>query len=265
MANNIAIISGASSGIGKATALLMKENGFHVYAFNRSNPDIPGVEFVPVDLTKTEDITNGVRRVVEREGRIDVLVNNAGVGFAGALEETADETAKHIFDVNFFGAFRLAKEVIPVMRENGGGNIINISSISAVFSVPFQGFYSASKAAVNSLFGAMSMEVKPFNIHITNIMPGDVKSGFTDSRLRNGSSSAYEARIKKSMSLVEKDERNGMPPAKVAQVVLKYAQAKKGKLLVTVGAQYKMLALLYKLMPSALMNQVLYSMYGGNG
>jgi short-subunit dehydrogenase len=265
MAGNIAIVSGASSGIGRETATLLQKNGYKVYAFNRSKTDIAGVEFVSVDITKIDDIKRGVAFVLEREGRIDLLVNNAGMGISGALEDTTDERAEYIFDVNFFGGFKLAREVIPSMRENGGGRIINVSSLAAVFYLPFQGFYSASKAAINSLFSAMQLEVKPFNIKITNVMPGDIQTGFTGNRRKNEDvTPVYADRINKSVAVMEKDEQNGMPPSSVAEVIVKQAKSNKPKLIVTVGSKYKLLAFLSKLLPAGLVNNIIYSMYGGN-
>ncbi len=265
MADRIAIVSGASSGIGRETAILLVKSGYKVYAFNRSRTNIPGVESVPVDITKPEDIKRGVAAVLECESRIDLLVNNAGMGISGALEDTSDDSANYIFNVNFFGAFRLAREVVPSMRENGGGRIVNVSSLAAVFYLPFQGFYSASKAAVNSLFNAMQLEVKPFNINITNVMPGDIKTGFTDSRKKNNNVTAvYAERINKSVAVMERDEQNGMPPSAVAAMIVRQANSKKPKLLVVVGLKYKILAFLSKLLPAGLVNNIIYKMYGGN-
>lgn len=264
MSDNIAIVSGASSGIGRETAILLMKSGYKVYAFNRRQTDIDGVEFVPVDITKIDDIKRGVTGVLEREGRIDLLVNNAGLGISGALEDTTDERAEYIFDVNFFGAFKLAREVIPSMRENGGGRIINVSSLAAVFNIPFQGFYSASKAAVNSLFTAMLLEVRPFNIKITNVMPGDIKTGFTDNRKKNEAASpVYAGRIANSVAVMERDEQNGMPPSAVAKVIVSQAARKSPKTAVSVGFKYKVLVFLAKILPVSLANNIIYSMYGG--
>ncbi len=264
MTKNIAIVSGASSGIGRETAALLTKSGYKVYAFNRSEPNIQGVEFVMVDITKQEDIKSGVEFVLKREGKIDLLVNNAGMCISGAVEETTDESAYYIFNVNLFGAFRLAREVLPSMRANGGGRIINVSSIAAVFFPPFQGFYSASKAALGVLFSAMRLEVKPFGITITNVMPGDTKTGFTNNRKFNENpSTAYAEKLGRSMALVERDERNGMPPSSVACVIVKQATAKKPKDAVAVGSKNKILITLAKMLPAKLISNLLYSIYGG--
>jgi short-subunit dehydrogenase len=263
--NKIAIISGASSGIGRETAILLLKSGYKVYAFNRSKTDIAGVEFVPVDVMNIGDIKRGVTLVLEREGRIDLLVNNAGMGVSGALEDATDDDAEYIFNVNFFGAYKLAREVLPSMRVNGGGHIINVSSLAAVISLPFQGFYSASKSAVNSLFSAMQFEVKPFSIKITNVMPGDIKTGFTINRRKNENvTPVYAARMNKSIAVMEKDEQNGMPPLAVAKVIVKQAKSNRPKLTVTVGFKYGILASLAKRLPAGMVNHMIYAMYGGN-
>lgn len=263
MARKVAVISGASSGIGKETAALLVEAGWRVFAFNRGKADIPGVESVTVDITKTEDIRRGVEAVKQQAGRVDLLVNNAGMGIAGASEDTSDESAFYQMDVNFFGAFRLAREVLPLMREQGGGRIVNVSSIAAVFFVPFQGFYSASKAAVNALFTAMQNEVRPFGILISNVMPGDTKTGFTDNRRKCADASpVYRERMEHSVAVMEKDERNGMPARAVAREILRQAARRKPKPFVTVGFKNKTLVFLSKILPAALVNRLVYSIYG---
>ncbi|HPD01920.1 MAG TPA: SDR family NAD(P)-dependent oxidoreductase [Eubacteriales bacterium] len=260
----IAIVTGASSGIGKETALLLSQNGYKVYGFNRKKADIPGIEFIPTDLTNTESIAASVAEVIKAEGKIDLLVNNAGMGISGSIENTASENARYIFDVNYFGAFELTKRVLPYMREAGGGRIVNISSLAAVFYLPFQGFYSATKSALCSLFNALQLETRPFNIKITNILPGDIKTGFTDSRRKAVDElPAYQVRMEKSVAVMEKDERNGMPPQSIAQAVLKQATAKRPRLTVVVGFNYKVLAFLAKVLPSGFVNYMIYKIYGG--
>ncbi len=262
--SKVAIVTGASSGIGKETALLLLERGYTVYALSRKPTEIKNAKLIAADVTKTQEVQRAVAEVLRAEGKIDLLVNNAGMGISGALEDTSDERAEYIFDVNLFGAFRMAREVIPSMRENGGGRIVNLSSLGAVFYLPFQGFYSATKAAINALFCAMQLEVRPFGIQITCVMPGDIKTGFTGSRVKNENNNpAYRERIQKSVAVMEKDEQNGMSPAAVAKVVVRQAQRKKPKLLVTVGAKYKLVAFLAKILPAGLVNKILYAMYGG--
>ncbi|MDD4316063.1 MAG: SDR family NAD(P)-dependent oxidoreductase [Clostridia bacterium] len=259
----IAVISGASSGIGKETALLLAKSGYRVFGLNRTASDISGVEFVKTDITDNESIKSAIAYIAAKVGRIDLLVNNAGMGISGSIEHTPSERAAYIFDVNFFGAFELTKAALPHMKKSGG-RIINVSSLAAVIYLPFQGFYSATKAAVNLLFSALQLEVKPFGISVTNVMPGDIKTGFTSNRRKNEDDEGdYAERIKKSVAVMEKDEQRGMPPSAVAACILKQAKARKPRLNVAVGGKYKIIAFLAKILPSGLINKLIYAIYGG--
>lgn len=259
----VAVISGASSGIGKETALLLAKNGYRVFGLNRKPAEISGVEFIKTDITDKDSIKNAMAYIAEKTGRIDLLINNAGMGISGSVEHTPAERASYIFDVNFFGAFELARAALPLMKQSGG-RIINVSSLAAVIYLPFQGFYSATKAALNLLFSALQLEVKPFGIAVTNVMPGDIKTDFTSNRRKNEDDEGdYTERIRKSVAVMEKDEERGMPPSAVAECILKQAMAKKPKLNVAVGAKYKLIAFLAKVLPSGLINKLIYAIYGG--
>jgi short-subunit dehydrogenase len=260
----IAVISGASSGIGKETALLLAKNGYRVFGLNRKPAEISGVEFIQTDITDKESIKKSLAYIADKVGRIDLLINNAGMGISGSIEHTPSERASYIFDVNFFGAFELTRAALPLMKQNGG-RIINVSSLAAIIYLPFQGFYSATKSALNLLFSALQLEVKPFGISITNVMPGDIKTDFTSNRKKNEDDEGdYSERIKKSVAVMERDEQRGMPPSAVAKCILKQATAKKPKLNVAVGAKYKLVAFLVKILPSGLVNKLIYAIYGGN-
>lgn len=261
----IAIVSGASSGIGKETALLLASNGYTVYGLNRKKADIENINFITTDITDAESIKAAVKEITERHGKIDLLVNNAGMGISGSIENTDFERAKYIFDVNVFGAFELTKQVLPYMREQKSGRIITISSLAAVFYLPFQGFYSSTKAAVTSLFNALQLEVRPFNISVTTIHPGDIKTDFTSNRKKNENElAAYRERMEKSVAVMEKDEQNGMPAISIAKEVLKQATKKHPDLNVVVGGKYKLVAFLAKIFPAGFVNKIIYKLYGGN-
>ena len=178
----VAVVTGASSGIGKECAKIFNENGYTVYSLSRHGKDEGGILNVTCDVTDEEQVSSAFKVIFEKEGRIDVLVNNAGFGISGAAEFTPLSQAKKQFDVNFFGCFVCCKAVCEYMRKNGGGKIINISSMAAPLSIPFQAFYSASKSAVNSLTLALANELRPFNISVCAFMPGDVKTAFTAQR-----------------------------------------------------------------------------------
>lgn len=258
------IVTGASRGIGLETAKLFSEKGYRVYALSRSGKceEIENIIPLACDVTDEEAVKRAFRRIYEESGRIDILVNNAGFGISGAVEFTDETQAKKQFEVNFFGCFLCCKCVADYMRKNGGGRIINISSLAAELSIPFQAFYSASKAAVNSLTLALANELRPFHISVCALMPGDVKTGFTDAREKQEEDGGvYADVIKKSVATMENDERNGMPAEKIAEAVLSLAEKKKVKPLSTKGAKYKFFAVLAKLLPASAVNRVVGMLY----
>ena len=258
----IAIVTGASGGIGQATAQLLCQNGWRVYDFSRSGGEDSGqLCHIPCDVTQEAQVQQAFQTVFEREGRLDLLVNNAGFGISGAAEDTPLDKAKKQFDVNFFGCFVCCKAAIPYLRQTGGGRIINISSMAAVLSIPFQSFYSASKSAVNALTLALQNEVKPFGITVCALMPGDVKTGFTAAREKSSASDSYKAVAQKSVSTMERDEQNGMAPQTLAKAVLRLAKQKHPKPLSTCGAQYRLFAVLQKVLPARLVNALVVKIY----
>ena len=255
------IVTGASSGIGLATAKLFARSGDKVYDFSRSGCDNDGIFHITCDVTDEESVRNAVSAVIEKEGRIDVLVNNAGFGISGAAENTDTAKARKQFDVNFFGTFNVSKAVIPFMRDRRSGVIINISSMAAPLAIPFQLFYSASKSAINSLTLALANEVRPFGIKVCAVMPGDVKTGFTAAREKDGDSGVYASVLSKSVSTMEHDEENGMSPDEIAKAVFKLSLKKNPKPLSTVGFQYKAFAVLAKALPTRAVNYIIGQLY----
>ena len=258
----VAIVTGGSSGIGLACSEIFLKNGYMVYEFSRKNgSENKNIIHIQADVTDEQSVEQAVRTVFEAEKQIDLLVNNAGFGIAGSIEDTALADAKKQFDVNFFGAFVCAKKVLPYMREQGFGRIVNISSMAAPLAIPFQGFYSASKAAINSLTLSLANEVKPFGITVCAVMPGDVKTGFTAAREKATADSAYKDVLQRSIAVMEHDEQNGMPPEAIADAVFKAATAKNPKPLSTKGAQYHLFAGLSKLLPTGLVNRIVGMIY----
>ena len=258
----IAVVTGASSGIGRETAKLLSENGYRVWGLSRrGGEDTETLRQLSCDVTDEAQVQQAFRTVFEQEGRLDLLVNNAGFGISGAVEDTALDSAKKQLDVNFFGCFLCSKAAVPYLRQSGGGRIINISSMAAVLSIPFQSFYSASKSAINSLTLALANELRPFGIAVCALMPGDVKTGFTAAREKSEASNAYAGVVKKSVATMEHDEQNGMSPRKLAEAVLKLATAKHPKPLSTCGAQYRLFAVLQKALPARLVNAIVGKIY----
>ena len=259
---DVAIITGGSNGIGKATATLLSEKGFKVYEFSRSGSDFDNVTHITADITNEEAVKNAVNEVFEREGKINLLVNNAGFGISGATEFTETQVAKKLFDVNFFGTFNVIKAVVPYMRKQGGGRIINLSSVAAVLPIPFQSFYSASKSAINALTATLANELRPFNISVTAIMPGDIKTGFTAAREKEiKGDDVYNGRIGRSVATMEKDETNGMPPIVIAKKILCLSKKKSVKPFYSAGFQYQLFCVLAKVLPSRFANWVVGLLY----
>ena len=266
----VVVITGASKGIGRATAKLFLEKGCTVYALSRSGCDLGGVNSVVCDVTDGIQLKKAIDGVYESEKRIDILINNAGSGISGAVEKTVTADARRLFELNFFAPFEAIKYTIPYMRSlksgrgiNAGGKIINVGSIAGAMHIPFQAFYSASKAAVEALTNCLRGELAPFGIKLTTIMPGDTRTNFTDAREKDfvKEDPDYGERIYNSIKLMEEDERGGMPPEKVAQKIYKAACLKSPKPAYIVGFKYNFFAFLNKALPKRLVQWVLNSMY----
>ncbi|MFA7664376.1 MAG: SDR family oxidoreductase [Clostridia bacterium] len=257
----VVVITGASSGIGKTTAEMLNSKGYKIYNLSRRESD--GIEHIKTDISDYEEVKRAIAYIFEKEGRIDILINNAGMGISGAIENTDNSTAEQLFSVNFMGMYYVTKEVIPIMRKNKSGSIINISSAAAKFPLPFQAFYSASKAAVSSFSDALRLEVKPFGIKVTSILPGDVKTEFTQSRIKNKSNDPiYGNRIDKSVSAMERDEENGMPPEAISKLIIKILGKKNPPPYVIGGVKYAFLVFLIRLMPYRLTLFLIGKIYG---
>ncbi len=259
---NVVVITGGSSGIGKSTAGLFTQKGYTVYELSRSGKSENGVTHITADITNPEDIPKAFKAIFDKEGRIDLLINNAGMGISGAIEFTSAEQAHHIFDVNFFGTFLCCKEALPYLRRTAGSRIINLSSVAAPLSIPFQAFYSATKAAINSLTLALSNEVRPFGIKVSAVMPGDVHTGFTAAREKSEDGAAlYGETITKAVSSMEKDEISGMTPDFIASVIFRIYQKKNPKVLYTAGTKYKLFVFISKILPVNLCNKLVGKIY----
>ena len=259
----VVIITGASRGIGYAAARLFLDNGYVVYAFSRSGCNLKGVNSVVCDITQGAKLKESIDDVFNKEKRIDVLVNNAGGGISGAVEKTGPAEARDLFELNFFAVFEAVKYTVPYMRAAGGGVIINVGSVAGELHVPFQAFYSASKAAVEALSNCLRGELEPFNIRVATILPGDTQTGFTDARQKNfeAGDADYGSRIERSIGIMERDERGGMSPQKTAKVIYKASLRKSPRPLYAVGFKYGFFLLLGRIFPKSFVLWILNSMY----
>lgn len=224
----VVLITGASSGIGKACVEHLARHGYRVFGTSRRAPfppapPLPGQPvMLQMDVTRDDSVHQAVDFIVRETGWLDVVVNNAGFGIAGAVEDTSIDEAKSQLETNFFGVLRVCRAALPVMRAQGEGLIVNISSLGGLIPLPFQALYSASKFAVEGLTEALRLEVRPFGIHVTLIEPGDMHTGFTDQRVRVaawGPGSAYAPYAERVLQIAETDERNGGTPEMVAALL----------------------------------------------
>ena len=262
MSNKVAIVTGGTSGIGRATALALQADGWTVYELSRRAVGKADVRHIVADITKEETLAAAVAQVMEAEGRIDLVVNNAGFGISGAIEFTTTEEAQRLFDANFFGMVRMNRCVVPIMHRQGGGRIINLSSVAAPVAIPFQAYYSAAKAAINAYSSALRCEVAPFGIDVCAVMPGDLKTGFTAAREKNvRGDTEYGGRISRSVSRMEHDEQTGMPPEKAAAFLCRVALRRRTKPLYAIGPQYSAAVLLGRLLPCRLVSWIVSKLY----
>lgn len=266
MPGKVVLVTGASSGIGAASAEVLAKRGFRVYGSSRHPNFKPsGYQALQMDVTDDQSVENAVAQVIREAGSIDALVNNAGCGLAGAVEDTTSAEALHQMDVNFMGPFRVARAVLPGMRQTRSGVIVNVSSLGGLFGLPFQSFYSASKFAMEGWTESLRFEVRPFGIRVVLIEPGDVKTGFTGSRVRaraNGSS-AYKEHFSKCMGIVEKEEQHGVAPESIAKLVCNIVEGSANGPRYTCGAALQRLsAVLKRILPGRLFETIIGSFYG---
>ena len=255
------VISGGSSGIGKATASLFAERGWHVFELSRHGESHDGITHIDCDVCSSESAQQAVAKVLQLTDRIDVVISNAGYGISGSVEFTNIADAEHQMDVNFMGAVRFTQAVLPALRQQGGGRLIFTSSVAAILPVPYQAFYSASKAAINALTLALANEVKDFGISVSVMMPGDVSTGFTDARCKSTAGEEVYSKANKAIKTMEKDERGGMSPRQMAELFYHIATCRSPRPQYVGGFSYRVLCFLERLLPKRFSNWIEYKVY----
>jgi len=264
----IVLITGISSGFGKATSLILSGKGYIVYGISRKSKDdlSAPIKVLQADVTDAASVARAVKTIIEKEGHIDILINNAGMGISGSIEDSLPEDINLQMNTNFLGYVNMIQAVLPHMRKQGRATIVNISSIGGLMGLPYQGFYSASKYAVEGLSEALRMELKPFNIKVIVIQPGDFFTNFTANRKPNRvttQGSAYESQFEKSLSIIEKDENGGLPPEFLARKLAKILDKKNPchhYIIATV--EQKLAVFLKQVLPGSLFSKILSSHYG---
>jgi len=272
METKVVLLTGASAGIGLAAAGQLMNKGFKVYAASRrggeSQKAVNGVgEIIAVkmDVNNEADIAAVVENIVKENGRLDALISNAGNGIAGSVEDCSSEEVKYQFETNFFGAVKVIQACLPVFRKQGQGKIIATSSVAAIVPIPFQTFYSAGKSALLVFMQALAMEVKPYGIQCSIVLPGDTKTDFTAARKYTVASqspaSVYYNKMKSSVGKMEKDEQNGMSPDVIAKAMVNQLTRKNMKMMVTPGFQYQLICWLFNRLPAKLRLWVVGMLY----
>src|SRR5713101_1449665 len=256
----VVLITGASSGFGRETARLLLGRGFKVYGTSRNPSERPqelGVGMIALDVDSDSSVENGVKELLDEAGRLDVLVNNAGYVLTGGAEETSIAEAKAQLETDFFGPVRMAKAVLPTMRKQGSGQIINISSLAAVLPVPFEGYYAAAKAALLAWSEALRHEVKTFGIKVSVIEPGFFKTnlGHTRKTARYTISDYDELRQRATATLYH-DFENGADPKTVGETVVRVIESRHPKLEYAVGRERRYKTLKHLLPQSMIENGV---------
>lgn len=261
--NKVVMMVGASSGIGLASARKFVKNGDIVYNCSRREAPYEGIKNLTLDIVNTEDIRRCVDTIVENEKRLDIVINAAGFSMAAPLEHVKSDDYRYLFDVNFFGSVELIKAVIPHMRP-AGGRIILISSIGGVAPIPYDPYYSASKAALNIFAESISFELEKQNIFITSLMPGGTKTDFSFKRkiYKNDEVKEYENDMQSAVSSLQNIEQTGMSAEEVADTVLSISELSNPPLIVSSGIKNKLSYGMYKVLPKKIVHSVIKARYG---
>lgn len=258
----VALVTGGSSGIGLATVHQLVKAGVTVYEISRRDIAIEGATHLKGDVTDEAAMQEVVDAVLSKEGQLDILVCSAGFGISGAVEFTELDAAKRQFDVNFFGVVNTVKPVLTVMRRQGFGRIVIVSSVAGAIAIPFQTYYSATKSALNSYACALRNEVRPYSITVTAVMPGDICTGFTAAREKSPvGDREYNGRITRSVARMEKDEQKGMKAEVAGKYIRRMCLKKRVPPTSSIGFSYKALVFLTRILPEGLVSKIVYGMY----
>jgi len=250
----VALVTGATSGIGQAAALALAEAGFEVIGTGRNTARIAArdaVTYVDLDVSSDESVAGTIQKVIERFGRVDVLINNAGIGSAGAAEESSIAQARHIFDVNVFGVMRMTKAVLPHMRAQGGGRVINLSSVLGFLPAPYAAVYAASKHAIEGYSESMDHEVREHGVRVLLIEPAYTKTGFDANLVQPDAPLPLYDEQRRIVGEVNTTAiESGDDPATVAKVIVAAAIDAKPKLRYTAGPLARRVKTLRRIVPA---------------
>nr|WP_321236479.1 SDR family oxidoreductase [uncultured Psychroserpens sp.] len=264
--SKVVLITGGSSGIGKSIGEFLSQKGYVVYGTSRSPQRYPDskIKLVALDVADVASIDAAIKMVVDAEGHIDVLINNAGAGITGPIEEIPNEEIKRNFETNLFGPINVIKATLPQMREQNSGLIINITSIAGYMGLPYRGIYSASKGALELITEAFRMEIKDFNIHMTNLAPGDFATNIAAGRYHAPvtKGSPYEAKYGAVLNAIDEDVDSGNDPIMVSHMIFKIINTTNPKIHYKVGAfMQKFSIVLKRILPDKVYEKLLLNHY----
>jgi len=264
--SKVVLITGASSGIGKSIATFLTNKGFIVYGTSRNPKNIDEYLFklIALDVTKKETIQKAVETVVENEGRLDILINNAGMGITGAVEETPVNEMKAVFDTNFYGVVDCLQIAAPYLRKNKESLIINVTSIAGYMGLPFRGVYSSVKGALKILTESLNMEMQQFGIDVVSVAPGDFATNIAAGRYHTPvfDNSPYKEVYQRNLDLMDAHVEDGKDPEVMAKAVLKIINSKKRKIHYEVGAFMEKFSIVLKaILPDKVYQKLLMNHY----
>ncbi len=262
--HKVVLVTGGSSGLGKAICGHLAAKGHTVYGTTRKASEQPiNYRLIVMDLGDDASVRHAIHEVISTSGRIDTVVNNAGLGIQGATEDLLPEQATALFDTNVIGAHRVVRAVLPQMRKQSSGLIINITSLAANFGLPYRGFYSASKAALERYTETLSMEVKPFGIHAVTLQPGEYKTNIGSNRIRPAViGEAYKAGYGRAMELLGGSLHYSRDPVEVARLVERIMGTPRPKTVYYAAhGKQRLAVLLKKLLPGRFFQRLMMQEY----
>jgi NAD(P)-dependent dehydrogenase (short-subunit alcohol dehydrogenase family) len=255
----VALVTGASSGIGEAAARALVGAGFTVYGTSRKavlGDERDGVVFVPLDVTNDESVADAVREVLGRSGRIDVLVNNAGLGITGAAEESSIEQARVLFDTNLFGSMRMTRAVLPQMREQGSGRVINVSSVLGLVPAPFGALYAATKHAIEGYSESLDHELREHGVRVLLVEPAYTRTSFDANAIPADEPLPVYARRREVVdALIAEAINAGDEPSVVGEAIVAAATDSRPKLRYPAGPLARRVAKLRRYAPSTVFDK----------
>jgi NAD(P)-dependent dehydrogenase (short-subunit alcohol dehydrogenase family) len=263
----VVLVTGGSSGIGKSIALYLKEKNYIVYGTSRNperHPNSP-INLLALDVHNQDSIHLAIKKLIDKEGQLDILINNAGVGITGPMEETPIDEVKNVMETNFYGPLRVLQAVLPQMRSQKRGRVINITSIAGYMGLPYRGIYSASKGALEIVTESYRMECAHLHIHFSNVAPGDFATNIAAGRFHSPviSGSDYETGYAHTLNLIDQHVDSGSDPMEVAHKIYKILQKKNPGIHYKVGSfLQKFSIVLKKILPEKYYEKMLKKHYG---